>query len=173
MIEAYPYPPSVAFEPTAVAPWLCYVICPNTNRDEMRAHGRAALRQILGRDVLESKHGPTASNLQLSISYAGHLCLLGVSLGAAQFGIDLVQLAAFDDWSINELHDVAAVYLPQKPNNAVEFAQQWAIFEASNKALKRGIQENSTTPISRSWAVKGLPAGFIGSVVVVDNPLID
>ena len=167
MIEAYRYTPSLVFEPTGVAPWLCYVVCRNTNRDEMRAHGRAALRQILGRDVLETEHGPTASNLQLSISYAGDLCLLGVSVGASQFGIDLVQLAAFDDWSINELHDVAAVYLPQKPNNAADFAQLWAIFEASNKALKRGIQEHSTTPISRTWAVTGLPAGFIGAVVEV------
>lgn len=171
MIKAHPYTPSLVFEPTGVVPWLCYVVCPNTNRDDMRAHGRAALRHILGCDVLETEQGPTASNLQLSISYASHLCLLGVSIGASQFGIDLVQLAAFDDWSIDELHDVAAVYLPHKPNNAADFAQQWALFEASNKALKRGIQEHSITPISRTWVVTGLPAGFIGSVTVISDHL--
>ena len=167
MIKAYPYTPSLVFEPTLGGPWLCYVVCPNAKRDDMRMHGRAAFRQVLRCDVSETKYGPTALNVQLSVSYAENLCLLGVSSSGSNFGIDLVHLAVFDDWSTDELSDVAAVYLTQKPANFIDFAHQWALFEAGNKALKRGIQEHCTVQPYQTWGITGLPAGFIGAAAVV------
>lgn len=116
--------------------------------------------------------------IQISLSYARNLCVFGLSLGEAGFGIDVEDADALKNWSITEMDDVAHLYFTlaqitrmqkAKANKLLCFAQEWATYEASVKANHRaGICENTPVEIGHVQAIDGLPNGLVSVCVRMD-----
>ncbi|BCB26668.1 hypothetical protein SKTS_15540 [Sulfurimicrobium lacus] len=127
-----------------------------------RAHARLLARQVL-RETLggllslpaeqvalfEGPYGPrlegAASDIRVSLSYAGEWALIGLSTGRA-LGVDIVRID-----SLPEVAALARDFLPAAACHAVLaapleerdacFAQAWAEMEACSKCLGLPLQE--------------------------------
>ncbi|MFA6972626.1 MAG: hypothetical protein WC208_14680 [Gallionella sp.] len=130
----------------------------DTRRADARLLARSALQELTAHlldlplakiAVIEGSHGPlltgVASDIRISLSYAGDKVLIGLSCGRA-LGVDIVQVDR-----IAETEALSRLYLPKAACLAAleappglresNFAEAWARMEACCKVLRLPLAE--------------------------------
>lgn len=152
-------------------PWLGWVRCGSKDRAVLRQAGQSIIHNAMAGLNLRQ-------DIQISTSYARDVCLFGLSLGKAGWGLDLVDLAALKTWSAGEFDDVAQLYFSLSVQESIKtsgearlrlFAQEWASYEARVKATQSaGIDEKKPLDVGQVALLEGLPQGFLAAAVLLD-----
>lgn len=115
----------------------------NTRRQELREAVRSVLNRLLKEryphvpQLVETPLGPEFPGIKISLSYAGSMALIALSL-KYDVGVDVVS-----DETPAEAVSLQALYFPATFHTryAGNFAAGWAALEASCKALKLPLAE--------------------------------